>query len=101
MRTARAFAMAAGVLAAVSLSLTGCGGGSSTSDNSALVDDLMTEIGDEGISADAKTCIRTALEGYSTEELETLKNGESDADVPVELQTKVIEMMTTCIGDSN
>lgn len=101
MRSGRLITMAAGVLAATSLVLTGCGGGGSSSDNTALVDDLMSQIGDQGLTDSAKTCIRDALSGYTTQELEALKNGETDADVPAELQTKVVEMMTTCIGDSN
>ena len=86
--------------AAALLTLTACGGGSST-DNSALVDELMVEIGDEGMPDGAKDCIRQGLSGYSTEELTALRDGETDADVPAELQTKVIELLTGCIGDTN
>jgi len=95
-------ALAAGLIAAASITLTGCGGGGgSSTDNTALVDELMQQIGDQGMPEGATDCIRTALMGFSTDELETLKNGETDADVPQELQTKVFDMMTGCIGDTN
>ena len=87
--------------AAALLTLTACGGGGSSTDNSALVDELMVEIGDEGMPDGAKDCIRQGLSGYSTEELTALRDGETDADVPAELQTKVIELLTGCIGDTN
>jgi hypothetical protein len=73
------------------------GGGESSTDNSALVDELMAEIGDQGMPEGATNCIREGLSGYSTEELTALRDGETDADVPVELQDKVIELMTTCV----
>lgn len=101
MRPVRALTIVAGFMAVASISLTGCGGGGSSSDNSALVDEIMQEIGNEGLDDNALSCIREALGGYTTEELETLKNGETDADVPAELQTKVVDMMMTCIGDTN
>ena len=93
--------MATAAAAAALLTLTACGGGGSSSDNSALVDELLVEIGDEGMPEGAKDCIRQGLSGYSTEELTALRDGETDADVPAELQTKVIELLTGCIGDSN
>lgn len=86
--------------AAALLTLTACGG-SSSSDNSAIVDELMAEIGDEGMPAGASDCIRSGLSGFSTEELTALRDGETDADVPAELQTKVVELLTGCIGDTN
>lgn len=100
MRGKRMMVMAAGALAAASLVLTGCGGGSS-SDNTALVDQLMNEIGDQGMDDTAKSCIRDSLSGYSTEDLELLANGETDADIPADLQEKVVTMMMTCLGDTN
>jgi hypothetical protein len=42
-------------------------------------------------------CIRTGLEGLSDDELETLKTGENDSDVPAELQDKVVAFMTDCL----
>lgn len=68
-------------------------------DTSALVDELMAEIGDEGMPEGATDCIRQGLSGYSTEELTALRDGETDADVPVELQEKVIAMMTSCVTE--
>lgn len=99
-RTRLASAVTAAAAAAL-LTLTACGGGGSSTDNSALVDELMVEIGDEGMPDGAKDCIRQGLSGYSTEELTALRDGETDADVPAELQTKVIELLTGCIGDTN
>jgi len=90
------FATAAAAAALLTLSACG-GGGESSTDNSALVDELMAEIGDQGMPEGATNCIREGLSGYSTEELTALRDGETDADVPVELQDKVIELMTTCV----
>ena len=99
MRRTRIATIATAAAAAALLTLTACGGGGdSTTDNSALVDELMTEIGDEGMPEGAKDCIKQGLSGFSTEELSALRDGETDADVPVELQNKVIEMMTTCVS---
>lgn len=100
MRDQRIVTVAAGVLAATSLVLTGCGGGSS-SDNTAVVDQLMQEIGDEGIDETARSCIRDSLMGYTAEDLDLLANGKSDADISPELQEKVVNMMMTCLGDTN
>lgn len=85
--------------AAALLTLTACGGGSSTTDNSALVDELMAEIGDEGMPEGASECIRSGLSGFSTEELTALRDGETDADVPVELQEKVVSLLTGCVTE--
>jgi hypothetical protein len=103
MGRSRIATLATAAAAAALLTLTACGGGGSdtTTDNSALVDELMAEIGDEGMPAGATDCIREGLSGYSTEELTALRDGETDADVPMELQEKVITMMTGCIGDDN
>jgi hypothetical protein len=92
-------ATAAAAAALLTLSACGGGGGDTTTDNSALVDELMAEIGDEGMPEGAKDCIKQGLSGFSTEELTTLRDGESDSDVPVELQDKVIEMMTGCMTE--
>ncbi len=98
MGRSRIITVATAAAAAALLTLSACGGGGETStDNSALVDELMAEIGDEGMPEGATECIRDGLSGYSTEELTALRDGETDADVPVELQDKVIELMTTCI----
>lgn len=59
----------------------------------------MTEIGDQEMPTEIQDCIREGLSGYSTEELTALRDGETDADVPMELQEKVITMMTGCVGD--
>jgi hypothetical protein len=59
----------------------------------------MAEIGDEGMPEGAKDCIKQGLSGFSTEELTALRDGETDTDVPVELQDKVIEMMTSCVTE--
>jgi hypothetical protein len=99
MRRTRLATIATAAAAAALLTLTACGGGGdSTTDNSALVDELMAEIGDEGMPEGAKDCIKQSLSGFSTEELTTLRDGQTDTDVPVELQDKVIEMMTTCVS---
>jgi hypothetical protein len=100
MRRSRVVTMATAAAAAALLTLTACGGGGgSTSDNSALVDELMAEIGDEGMPEGAKDCIKQGLSGFSTEELTTLRDGQTDSDVPVELQDKVISLMTGCITE--
>ena len=98
MSRSRIITVATAAAAAALLSLSACGGGGeSSTDNSALVDELMAEIGDQGMPEGATNCIREGLSGYSTEELTALRDGETDADVPVELQDKVIELMTTCV----
>ena len=93
--------IATAAAAAALLTLPACGGGGSesTTDNSALVDELMTEIGDEGMPEGAKDCIKQGLSGFSTEELTALRDGETDADVPAELQTKVVDLLTGCITE--
>lgn len=100
MSRSRLATIATAAVAAALLTLTACGGGGDTSDdNSALVDELMAEIGDEGMPEGAKDCIKQGLSGFSTEELTALRDGETDTDVPVELQDKVIEMMTSCVTE--
>ena len=47
----------------------------------------------------AKDCIKQGLSGFSTEELTALRDGETDADVPAELQTKVVDLLTGCITE--
>lgn len=101
MTRTRLATIATAAAAAALLTLTACGGGSSSTDNSAIVDELMAEIGDEGMPAGAQECIREGLSGFSTEELTALRDGETDADVPAELQTKVIDLLTGCVGDAN
>jgi hypothetical protein len=100
MTRTRLATIATAAAAAALLTLTACGGGGeSTTDNSALVNDLMAEIGDEGMPEGAKECIREGLSGYSTEELTALRDGETDADVPVELQEKVVALLTSCVTE--
>ncbi len=100
MSRSRLATIATAAVAAALLTLTACGGGGdSTTDNSALVDELMTEIGDEGMPEGAKDCIKQGLSGFSTEELTTLRDGQSDTDVPVELQDKVVSLLTGCITE--
>lgn len=100
MSRSRLATIATAAVAAALLTLTACGGGGdSTTDNSALVDELMTEIGDEGMPEGAKDCIKQGLSGFSTEELTTLRDGETDTDVPVELQDKVVSLLTGCITE--
>jgi len=100
MSRSRLATIATAAAAAALLTLTACGGGGDTSnDNAALVDELMAEIGDEGMPEGAKDCIKQGLSGFSTEELTALRDGETDSDVPVELQEKVIEMMTNCVTE--
>ena len=102
MNRPRLASLATAATAAALLTLTACGGGGgSSTDNSALVDELMAEIGDGDMPAETKDCIKQGLSGFSTEELTTLRDGEADADVPVELQDKVIAMMTGCVGDGS
>ena len=100
MSRSRLATIATAAAAAALLTLTACGGGGdSTTDNSALVDELMTEIGDEGMPEGAKDCIKQGLSVFSTEELTALRDGETDADVPVELQDKVVSLLTGCITE--
>ena len=101
MSRSRLAAIATAAAAAALLTLTACGGGGgdTSNDNTALVDELMAEIGDEGMPEGAKDCIKQGLSGFSTEELTALRDGETDSDVPVELQDKVIEMMTNCVTE--
>lgn len=101
MSRSRLATIATAAAAAALLTLTACGGGGSetTTDNTALVDELMAEIGDEGMPEGAKDCIKQGLSGFSTEELTTLRDGETDADVPAELQTKVVDLLTGCITE--
>ena len=100
MSRSRIATIATAAAAAALLTLTACGGGGgSSTDNSALVDELMAEIGDEGMPEGAKVCIKQGLSGFSTEELTALRDGETDSDVPVELQEKVIAMMTGCVTE--
>ena len=101
MSRSRLATIATAAAAAALLTLTACGGGGgdSTTDNAALVDELMAEIGDEGMPEGAKDCIKQGLSGFSTEELTALRDGETDADVPAELQTKVVDLLTGCITE--
>lgn len=99
MARSRIATLATAAAAAALLTLTACGGGGSSSENSAIIDELMTEIGDQEMPTEIQDCIREGLSGYSTEELTALRDGETDADVPMELQDKVITMMTGCVGD--
>lgn len=101
MSRSRLATIATAAAAAALLTLTACGGGSSdtTTDNTALVDELMAEIGDEGMPEGAKDCIKQGLSGFSAEELTTLRDGETDSDVPVELQDKVVSMITNCMTE--
>ena len=99
MARSRIATLATAAAAAALLTLTACGGGGASSENSAIIDELMTEIGDQDMPTEIQDCIREGLSGYSTEELTALRDGETDADVPMELQDKVITMMTGCVGD--
>ena len=101
MSRSRLATIATAAAAAALLTLTACGGGGgdSTTDNTALVDELMAEIGEEGMPEGAKDCIKQGLSGFSTEELTALRDGESDSDVPAELQTKVVDLLTGCITE--
>jgi hypothetical protein len=99
MARSRIATLATAAAAAALLTLTACGGGGASSENSAIIDELMTEIGDQEMPTEIQDCIREGLSGYSTEELTALRDGETDADVPMELQDKVITMMTGCVGD--
>lgn len=100
MRRSRLAMTATAAAAAALLTLTACGGGGgSSADNSALVDELMAEIGDEGMPEGAKDCIKQGLSGFSTEELTALRDGETDSDVPVELQDKVVSLLTGCVTE--
>ena len=98
MKRTRLAATVTAAAAAALLTLTACGG-SSSSDNTARVDELMAEIGDEGMPEGAKDCIKQGLSGFSTEELTALRDGESDSDVPVELQEKVVNLLTGCVTE--
>lgn len=95
--TSRTFtAVSVGLIAALSFGLTACGGGSSERD--ATIDSLMQQMVEGGgITEQQQACVREGLEGYSDEELSILQTGETDADVPADLQAKVVSMMTTCL----
>ena len=101
MTRTRLATLATAAAAAALLTLTACGGGGSdsTTDNAALVDELMAEIGNEGMPEGASDCIRQGLSGFSTEELTTLRDGDTDADVPVALQEKVVALLTGCVTE--
>lgn len=100
MNRTRLATLATAAAAAALLTLTACGGGGgSSTDNSALVDELMAEIGNEGMPEGASDCIRQGLSGFSTEELTTLRDGDTDADVPVALQEKVVALLTGCVTE--
>jgi hypothetical protein len=99
MRRARVISVATAAAAAALLTLSACGGGGGgSSDRQASIDALMEEISaDGGMTEEQQGCIRTGLEGLSDDELETLKTGENDSDVPAELQDKVVTFMTDCL----
>lgn len=86
------------IAVAALLGLSACGGGSDSSQRQETIDSLMQDmVAGGGITEEQQACVRQGLEGYSDEELTTLKTGESESDVPVELQEKVVSMMTTCL----
>jgi hypothetical protein len=83
--------------AAIVLSLSACGGGEDTSQRQESIDSLMQEMSESGIPESERECIRTGLDDFSDEELVTLQTGQDESDVPVELQDKVVSMMTNCL----
>ncbi len=114
MRSKRVLAAAAATLTVLTLGLTACGGSSSGGDASgdasgggdsaktALVDELMAQLeGDGTITADQKNCLRDQFNGFTLEELQTIKNSTTDTDVPQALQDKVINAVMGCVMPSD
>lgn len=95
----RTIGLAASLATVAVLGLTACaGGGGESSQRQETIDSLMQEmVAGGGITEEQQSCVRQGLEGYSDEELQILKTGETDADVPADLQEKVVSMMTTCL----
>lgn len=97
MKRARVLTMGAAALAAVSLVLTGCGGGGGA-DKEALVNELMTEIEADGsLTQEQKDCLRGKFESFSGDELSLMKDSENEDDIPAELQERVINAITECV----
>jgi hypothetical protein len=92
--------LAAAALSAA-LVLTGCSGGDSGGDSAqrqASIDSIMSTLTDDGsLSEEQSTCVRSGLEAYSDDELVILDTAERGADVPEELQERVIEMLNGCL----
>lgn len=113
MRSKRVLAAAAATLTVLTLGLTACGGSSSDSSSSdasgggdsaktALVDELMAELeGDGTITAEQKNCLRDQFNGFTLEELQTMKDSTNEDDVPQALQDKVINAVLGCVMPSD
>ena len=105
MRSTRVLAATAAALTVVSLGLAGCGsagGSGGDSQKQALVDELMTQLGNDGSLSDTqKNCLRDQFNGFSVDELTQLKNSTTDTDVPKELQDKVINAVMGCVMPSD
>ena len=111
MRSKRVLAAAAATLTVLTLGLTACGGSSSDSSSggsggdsakTALVDELMAELeGDGTITAEQKNCLRDQFNGFTLEELQTMKDSTNEDDVPQALQDKVINAVLGCVMPSD
>lgn len=99
MKRARVLTMGAAALAAAALVLTGCGGsGGGGGDKEALVNELMSEIEQDGtITQEQKDCLRGKFESFSGDELALMKNSENQEDIPAELQDRLVSAITECV----
>lgn len=98
MKRARVLTMGAAALAAAALVLTGCGGSGGGGDKEALVNELMSEIEQDGsITQEQKDCLRGKFESFSGDELALMKNSENQEDIPAELQDRLVNAITECV----
>ena len=98
MKRARVLTMGAAALAAAALVLTGCGGSGGGGDKEALVNELMSEIEQDGsITQEQKACLRGKFESFSGDELALMKNSENQEDIPAELQDRLVNAITECV----
>ena len=103
MRSPRVLAASVAALAVISLGLVACGGsggdsGGADSEKQAVVDQLMSELsGDGTITEDQKNCLRGKFNDFSIEDLKTIRDSQSDTEVPQALQEKVINMVMECV----
>ncbi len=100
--------VALGLAAALSLSvgLTACGvsgsdgaSGGGDSEKQALVDQLIGELESSGnVPPEQVACIKEGFNGFTVEELTTLRDSEDSGEVPTELQDKILSVVTACVA---